>query len=442
MNDPKPTFGMIFLGGSLSGALIRDIRLANELADRGFDVHVWWAMDQPKDSPLRPSITEHHLFGGFRYKANWGRGLHEAAGQVLRAMSSDKSRQRSVQKRPQLIERMMGNLMRLIVDGIGNDPAVTKRFVAEVERAGVTHMLPMLGMLAPYAKLAREKASTKPKYLVTFQGYELYVHYARLVQLEQQLYEVMRSCANEADYPSITVSEDYRQRVIHDIGVPGEALVPLPPGVPTQVNMTRDEALAKIAGHFKKLDVTKPIVTFLGRRDVEKGIDLFLYAAKVLQERGVDVQPAVIGPTLFGIHYSKALVQIAVDLRLKVQWAKFVPDEVRDALFAGSRAVVYPSIHREPFGMVPVEAAAYGTPAVVPDYGGVQETVRVNGLQSGLHFKVWDSGDLADQIGRLITDQPLWQKLSADGPKIAEYYSVANLADRVLTHMQLPKTPA
>ena len=41
----RPVFGCLLFGGPLSGALIRDVRLANELSARGFEVHVWWAMD-------------------------------------------------------------------------------------------------------------------------------------------------------------------------------------------------------------------------------------------------------------------------------------------------------------------------------------------------------------------------------------------------------------
>jgi hypothetical protein len=52
----KPALGFVLLGGSLSGALVRDVRLANECARRGYDVHVWWAIDQQKTAGLLPQI--------------------------------------------------------------------------------------------------------------------------------------------------------------------------------------------------------------------------------------------------------------------------------------------------------------------------------------------------------------------------------------------------
>jgi len=88
--------------------------------------------------------------------------------------------------------------------------------------------------------------------------------------------------------------------------------------------------------------------------------------------------------------------------------------------------------------MVAAEVIAHGTPAVVPDLGGVAGAVEANGEVAGLRFKVWDSGDLADQIARLFDDRDLHAKLSEAGPRVAEYFSITNLGDRVLAHIGLP----
>ena len=130
--------------------------------------------------------------------------------------------------------------------------------------------------------------------------------------------------------------------------------------------------------------------------------------------------------------------KIAEELRINVMWRRFVQDDVRSALFSIAHCVVYPSIHREPFGMVAAEAAAHGTPAIVPDYGGVASAIEANGECAGVRFGAWDSGDLAQQIARLLNDPILHAKLSDAGPRVAEHYSIANLADRVLTHLALP----
>ena len=52
-------------------------------------------------------------------------------------------------------------------------------------------------------------------------------------------------------------------------------------------------------------------------------------------------------------------------------------------------------------------------------------------------FRAWDSADLAAQIERVVTDDKLYNRLSEAAPLVAAYFSVENLADRVLTHMDL-----
>ena len=433
------------MGGSLSGALIRDIRLANELAERGYEVHVWWAMDTASDSPLDKRIHQHVLFSGLRYAVGFGRPIADFFGKLSQVLYSDKKRARTLQKRQKLLATLMGNFLKLVADGVEKDPGPLNRYVRQVTQAGITHQLPMLGALAPYALAARSRCPQKPKCQMIFQGYELYINYARALGIEQDVYARLRQCANETDWQAVCVSEDYKLRVMEDIKVDADRLIAIPPGVPAQRTMSRSQAWDWLKDNrYGGLDQDVPLITFVGRQDVEKGIDLLLYACKILQQRGVKFKLFIAGPTLFGESNQQVISQLIENLRLNdnVHRAKMIPDEVRIALFAASTCVVYPSIHREPFGMVPVEAAAFGTPAVVPSYGGVAQTVAVNGLQSGLHFDVWDSGSLADQLQRLIEDKPLWNQLSEQGPAVADYYSIANLANRILDMMELPHHPA
>ena len=43
---PQPVFAFVALtSGSYEGAIIRDMRLANELHARGFRVHIYWMME-------------------------------------------------------------------------------------------------------------------------------------------------------------------------------------------------------------------------------------------------------------------------------------------------------------------------------------------------------------------------------------------------------------
>jgi glycosyltransferase involved in cell wall biosynthesis len=183
------------------------------------------------------------------------------------------------------------------------------------------------------------------------------------------------------------------------------------------------------------------LVTYVGRRDAEKGLDLLLYAANLLRARGVEMQLVIAGPTLHGQGYVESCRLIAENLRLPVLWHGEMSERERNALFEASDVVAYPSISGEPFGMVPVEAMTLGTPVVVPDDGGVSEVIGDDGLAGGMRFKAWDTADLAERIGRLLSDGALWKRCSEAAPKVASRYTVEKMTDRILTHLGLATQP-
>ena len=152
-NTSRPVFGHILVGGALSGALIRDIRLANELAQRGFEVHVWWVLDIQKEAPLDPRIKQHVIFSGLRYLYRLGRPVMDALGKLSQKLYSDKKRSRYMQKREKSMAAMMGNFLKLVADGVETDPGPLRRFIREVTDAKVTHLLPMLAAVAPAAPM-------------------------------------------------------------------------------------------------------------------------------------------------------------------------------------------------------------------------------------------------------------------------------------------------
>lgn len=434
----EPVLGFLLVGGPLVGAQVRDIRLANELVRRGYRVHAWWTFDRPSVSPLDPRITERWLFSWSRY-APWGPPVvTDQLGLLSNRLVPESFRRWFDQACPGFMIRQLRFVLRAVCRGVERDKRLITRFARELEQTRVTHLLPNIEILAHFARAARDQVMSRPRYLVTFQGYEVYGMYAREIGLEQKLFDRLVEVVDDSDWPAIAVSDAYAGRIERELGVAARQLVTIPPGVPTGGVADLQRSRQQVAARFPGYRADVPLITYLGRQDSEKGLDLLLYAMKLLQHQGLEAQLAICGPTAFGATYSRACGQIAEHLRIPVLSSGFVSNELRSALFRASRAVVYPSIHEEPFGMVPVEAMAQGTPVVVPDLGGVADVVAAGGVEGGLRFGCWDSGALAGQLGRLICDEGCYGRLSSGAQAVARHFSVERLGERVLTHLGLP----
>ncbi len=437
--DGAPVFGFILVGGALVGAQVRDIRLANELVRRGYKVHVWWSFDRPHDQRLDPAISQRSLFTATRYSGYLGSwAANDCLGRAANCVLSDRVRAWITQCWPNFMDLQIEALIRIACAGVETDTRLIRRFAAKLTELRVTHLLPNLEILALFAAAARNQVPHDLKYLVTFQGYEIYANFARELGCDEALYRRLADVVTESDWPAVAVSDAYCQRIRREVGVPAESLCMIPPGVPVGEPVDLERARELVQQKFPQYRSELPLIVYVGRRDAEKGLDLLLYAAKMLLSRGVPHQLAICGPTTFGNACERTCTQIAQHLRVPVLSSGYVSDELRSALFRVSRTVVYPSIHEEPFGMVPVEALAQGTPVVIPDIGGVAGVAHVGTRQAGLRFACWDSRDLADKLQTLIENQALHAELTAAAPYVAAHFSIEKLGERVLDHLDLP----
>ena len=134
---------------------------------------------------------------------------------------------------------------------------------------------------------------------------------------------------------------------------------------------------------------------FVGARDPRKGLDVATAAHERARARGLDAELIVVGDGL-----------------------RRVDDAELAALYAGSLAVVAPS-YLEGFGLVALEAAAHGTPAVVSDLPCFAETLG----DAALRVPVGDAAALADALLRIVGDDALRARLGAAARKRAALYT-------------------
>src|SRR3954469_22118460 len=110
---PQPVFALLALtSGSYEGAIIRDMRLANEMHRRGFAVRVYWLMERNPDL-LAPGIPQSVLARATRYRFRKPSGLADQYGRIFNFVPPAR-RRRFLNTHPEYIARLMGNLMHVI----------------------------------------------------------------------------------------------------------------------------------------------------------------------------------------------------------------------------------------------------------------------------------------------------------------------------------------
>lgn len=433
----QPVFAFLaFTSGSYEGAIIRDMRLANDLHRRGFPVHIYWLMEQNPELVDR-GIPQSILARATRYRFRKPSRIADEYGRIL-ALVPAQRRRRFLNTHPEYIANLMGNLMQVICDGGRSDPGLLNRLESFLLRDRVTHLLPTFAWTCPLAQRVKERGRAAFDYLPTFQGEEIFAHFANRIGRLEDYHHVLRETVADSPWPAVAVSNDYILRLRDEMGIDASRLRAIYPGIELPEagsGNSKEDDFAELKSIFPSLDPEISLVTYLGRQDPEKGIDLLLYAARMLGDRGVKLQVACVGGSSFGLQYRKSMEAIAEHLRLTVFWKGRVSNELRTALFRRSRCVVYPSIHREPFGMVAAEAMSHGTPVLVPDLGGITEVICSNGRRGGLTFEAWNTTDLASQLEKILTDGALHAELMTNARPIAEQFSVANMTDQVLAHL-------
>ena len=145
------------------------------------------------------------------------------------------------------------------------------------------------------------------------------------------------------------------------------------------------------------------VVANVGRLTVQKGLYNLLLSAKEVVARAPKTIFLIVGS---GEQYEE-LLQLSADLGIakNVVFTDFQRGKnLRDA-FAIADLFVMPSVS-EPFGLTPLEAIGYGTPALVSKQSGVAEVIT-----NCLKVDFWDVQEMANQIHDVVTHDSLRDEL-------------------------------
>lgn len=128
--------------------------------------------------------------------------------------------------------------------------------------------------------------------------------------------------------------------------------------------------------------------------------DYYVVVARLVPYKRVDLAIAAcekLGRQLKVVGTGPELARLQKQAGPHTEFLGFVPDEALPALYAGSRALLFPQ--EEDFGITPLEAAANGKPTVAYASGGALETIEDG--QTGVFFPEQTVDSLVEAIKRL-----------------------------------------
>lgn len=203
----------------------------------------------------------------------------------------------------------------------------------------------------------------------------------------------------------IAVSQHTKNAIMRDYGVPADNIEvvhnSIEPGDITPLDPNN-------AYHY--LETLKSqgwrVVVNIGRLTVQKGLPNFLKAAQMVVAKAPKTMFLIVGS---GEQYYE-LLTMAADLGIakNVLFTDFQRGKRwRDAYAIGDLFVM-PSVS-EPFGLTPLEAIGYGTPALITHQSGVSEI-----LQNCLKVDFWDINEMANQISAVVQNDALRDVLHAN----------------------------
>lgn len=230
----------------------------------------------------------------------------------------------------------------------------------------------------------------------------------------------------------IAVSSHTKKAIMRDYAIPADKIQV----VHNSMDITSIEPLDN-DNAYKYLTAMKArgykVVVSIGRLTIQKGLPNLLRAAKIV----IDHEPK----TLFviagtGEQYVE-LLELAAQLGISrnVIFTGFRRGKQWRDSYAIGDLFVMPSIS-EPFGLTPLEAIGYGTPALISKQSGVAEV-----LTNCLKVNYWDIDEMANQIVSVVRNKSLRDELHANSLKEYQRLSWDDAADSLMSlyHRQAKK---
>jgi glycosyltransferase involved in cell wall biosynthesis len=168
-----------------------------------------------------------------------------------------------------------------------------------------------------------------------------------------------------------------------------------------------------------------PLVLFLGRLTVQKGVQYFIDAAKKVSMHHPHARFVVAGE---GYMLPELIAQsVKLGLEDRIIFAGKVTSNEARKLYKHAECFVMPSVS-EPFGLVALEAITHGAPVILSRQSGASEVVH-----NALLVDFWDTDKMADCILTVLREEPLRKEMRAQTPRILSNLTWKRQATNILS---------
>jgi len=234
--------------------------------------------------------------------------------------------------------------------------------------------------------------------------------------VDPEIYKIERKGFHGAD-KVVTVSNFTKKIVVEKYGVDPDKVEVVHNGIRLIQRPNLKPALAELKSQGKK------IVLYHGRVTIQKGVDYFIRAARLV----VDVDPDVVFVISGAGDMRNELMHLVGSLGLSanVIFAGELWGEPRDRLYQCADLLVMPSVS-EPFGLVPLEAIQHGTPVLISKQSGVSEV-----LTHALKVDFWDVEEMANKIVAALRYDSMNHQLVEEGQKEVQRINWRRAADKL-----------
>lgn len=205
----------------------------------------------------------------------------------------------------------------------------------------------------------------------------------------------------------ISISNWIKNRLINNYGTDSR-----------KIKIVHNGGISDLVPTLIKNDADKnneKIVLFAGRITLQKGVEYFIRAAKKALEYDNDMKFIIAGS---GDQLPK-MIELAAELNIgkNILFYGFYTRQEAEKLFSIADVFVMPSVS-EPFGIVPLEAVAKGTPTIISKQSGISEV-----LEHTFKVDFWDTDEIAHKMLALIRYPNLHENIRTNAHKDFDKFS-------------------